>query len=908
MIYKTDTSKPLTHDELDQNFRESENLIGEGEPLESQGVIGSTYTQKEELTINEVSEEYNIEMYYDEYDYYASMNYADSNHRFLNNGSFGIAQVNQYIIDLFSEYDWLILDSYILWFSVDDVDKIEYQDVIDKYPELEKVWFNDEEYIIEEKYWFKEWANFMYPVKGNLAKIFNADHVPVDDFEVNVEISDMIPIFNKSTKYIKNLDGWEIDSTDLSAYETIEENAAKLLLMSDRSNRIDAKFANYNTADEVDTKIGNIEVGGTSLFTQGVDGLITAPDGDFKFQMPTGSSEGINSVAFAGSYSKGLRSFASGNANASGESAVAFSKSLSSGDFSFATNDSDATGSYSAAFGSSKSQGDRSFSLAKGNAKEQYSFSHGFESITEGKGSVGLSSGTTETTAEYSSALSSGLTKGKYSVALGRGNTAYADYSFVAGKYATNREDSIWRIGIGQDSFNKADSIYGLGDGQVIVPELSIAKIIDKRSVITKEFVEDLYTPKASEVLYAAFYDHNDAPYNINCHASSKYGIIARGFDDIEDHNIVKVFNQDGTLYFDEKLEDEDGSYVGTSIAKINEVGFLYDNGVSLLFKELTDLVTEINVSDVSGLPSLPTNEQIDVYKDKFIIYIEGIVYILDAKFSIKSELSVVEGGIHLIVDSNKIYISSSTKIDDDDVYKVYEYDMSGEMLRNIEIPIKIDNIDVKDNVVIVSDDYDLCFTDFNKTLRYDTEEEGGEAQSIAIYKNGFIAGQYDNKSIYYNFDLIKQPFPQGLPDCVSAFHIFVNDNFVIYSGNSIEGDEVSGTDIEYGTRGASYVQFKDSKLSSLVKDVVNTMDIDSSDSSDSSDSRKRFEFNGSGDTITGDDNFENSLLISTDDGKVDIFINGILLSKNDYEITSETLITFNEEISSDYEILINSF
>lgn len=81
---------------------------------------------------------------------------------------------------------------------------------------------------------------------------------------------------------------------------------------------------------------------------------------------------------------------------------------------------------------------------------------------------------------------------GDFSAAFGKNTVALNDSSFVLGKFNIGVQDTIFEVGIGSNDSNLKNALEIYTDGQIKAPELTLSKINSAKSLVTKEYVEDL--------------------------------------------------------------------------------------------------------------------------------------------------------------------------------------------------------------------------------------------------------------------------------------------------------------------------------------------------------------------------------------------------------------------------------
>lgn len=82
--------------------------------------------------------------------------------------------------------------------------------------------------------------------------------------------------------------------------------------------------------------------------------------------------------------------------------------------------------------------------------------------------------------------------QGFTSVATGEGILSTGDHSFSTGKYNVDRLNTILQVGIGTDAANRKNALEVYNDGRVRAPELTIAQQNEPKSLITKEYVDQM--------------------------------------------------------------------------------------------------------------------------------------------------------------------------------------------------------------------------------------------------------------------------------------------------------------------------------------------------------------------------------------------------------------------------------
>jgi hypothetical protein len=115
---------------------------------------------------------------------------------------------------------------------------------------------------------------------------------------------------------------------------------------------------------------------------------------------------------------------------------------------------------------------------------------------TIGSDAVDFSYGTgsnSGATGERSFALGYGVrASGANSMALGNNTTAQNTESLAMGSYNIGTSpDTVLEIGVGADSSNKANALEVLKSGVIMAPELSIDKVTELKTLVTKEYLDD---------------------------------------------------------------------------------------------------------------------------------------------------------------------------------------------------------------------------------------------------------------------------------------------------------------------------------------------------------------------------------------------------------------------------------
>ena len=153
---------------------------------------------------------------------------------------------------------------------------------------------------------------------------------------------------------------------------------------------------------------------------------------------------------------------------------------------------------------------DGGFALDPRGASGDLSFAIGRGTLASGYGSIAIGYGTTAS-GFYSTAMGSRTeASGDYSIAMGQGTgalgygsftmgestVARASYETVIGYFntvytptANNSLNRLFSIGNG-DIFNLSDALVVLGNGKITAPSLTVDKIDDDKSLITKEYFE----------------------------------------------------------------------------------------------------------------------------------------------------------------------------------------------------------------------------------------------------------------------------------------------------------------------------------------------------------------------------------------------------------------------------------
>lgn len=92
-------------------------------------------------------------------------------------------------------------------------------------------------------------------------------------------------------------------------------------------------------------------------------------------------------------------------------------------------------------------------------------------------------------------------TTGDYSVCLGVNTTSASLYSFSSGIYNIGLLDTLIEVGTGVSQWNRKNAFEIYKDGKVRAPELTLEKINTPKSLVTKEYVEDLIINSSSSQL-----------------------------------------------------------------------------------------------------------------------------------------------------------------------------------------------------------------------------------------------------------------------------------------------------------------------------------------------------------------------------------------------------------------------
>ncbi len=144
----------------------------------------------------------------------------------------------------------------------------------------------------------------------------------------------------------------------------------------------------------------------------------------------------------------------------------------------------------------------RDFSFSDGwirtdfGATGRFSFAEGQDTTASGdyshaEGQTTIASGDYSHTEGYSTKAS-----GAASHASGHYTIALNDSSFVAGMYnvGTNT-NTILEIGIGSSTFSRSNALEIFKTGEVLAPSLTTSLITDPKSLVTKEFIDNLPAP-----------------------------------------------------------------------------------------------------------------------------------------------------------------------------------------------------------------------------------------------------------------------------------------------------------------------------------------------------------------------------------------------------------------------------
>ena len=81
---------------------------------------------------------------------------------------------------------------------------------------------------------------------------------------------------------------------------------------------------------------------------------------------------------------------------------------------------------------------------------------------------------------------------GNISFATGEGTIAKNSHSFALGRYNLPKDDTILEVGIGSDKNSRKNALEIYNNGKILTPELSEDKIIDDKSLVTKQYIDNL--------------------------------------------------------------------------------------------------------------------------------------------------------------------------------------------------------------------------------------------------------------------------------------------------------------------------------------------------------------------------------------------------------------------------------